>query len=284
MKVTNRLGLPDAIVEAVTFDRPRDNEIRATALVGPPMIRKLTLEHFDEIEEDVVDRLWAILGTAMHGVLAEHASLDSLSEELLRVEVRPGLFLTGHPDLYLPDGSLWDWKFTSKYSLREGPKPEWVAQLNVYAWLLRQHGFEVRALRNFAVYRDWTKRDKLTGVPPAQIFEIPLWTEEEQLTYIEGRLIAHGFDDNIDPPFCSPAERWEKPAVFAVMAQGRKTALKRCATREEAEAFIEREAKEPRKCYIEERPGESTRCVLYCSVRSWCPYGSALEVADATEE
>ena len=72
-------------------------------------------------------------------------------------------------------------------------------------------------------------------------------------------------DDDI--PICSEEERWASPTLYAVMKQGRKSAVKICSTAEEAQALIDTDVEH---LYLEVRPGVSRRCEDYCPVAQFC--------------
>lgn len=275
MQLTNRTGLPAPIVAACAPYPPVPDRYSVTELVGPAMIGRLRRAHWEEIEEDAADRLWAIMGSAMHALLAGHAQDNALSEERLREKVGD-TWVSGQPDLYTEDdgGTVWDYKFTTVYAHGEPLKPEWVGQVNAYAWLLRKHGFPVQAAKIAVVYRDWSKRHEMQGIPRASVVPVPLWAQDEVEQYVRLRLLDH-----LDPAarVCSPADRWERPTTYAVMKTGRKTALRVLESLEAAEAWQAANGGDR----IDTRPGEAVRCLGYCPVRQWCPYGSTLEAVDA---
>src|SRR5687768_3752987 len=125
MKITNHLGLPAPLVKAVTR-HPRSNEpntISVSELILPPQLRALVRMYDAEISEDASDRLWALLGTLLHGVMEKHAEgmEGHTVEEELSVEVR-GWKVIGHYDLseMVLDGELLtDWKLTSVWAMKD---------------------------------------------------------------------------------------------------------------------------------------------------------------------
>lgn len=52
------------------------------------------------------------------------------------------------------------------------------------------------------------------------------------------------------------------------MKEGRKSAIKVCTTKEEAEKV----AAENKGSFVVERPGEDTKCMGYCNVAPFCSY------------
>jgi len=87
MQITNNLNLPEPLVRAVSR-HPRERRpsvISVTELIQPPQLRALSLQHEAELQEDAGDRIWAHLGTLLHGVLERNAKglKDTVSEEAL---------------------------------------------------------------------------------------------------------------------------------------------------------------------------------------------------------
>lgn len=112
MKFTNHSGLPDALVQAVTHRdySPGHSDITVTQLIGPPRIRVLTKQHGDEMEQDVMDRIWALLGSSIHEILRRSETIARV-EERLYMPVN-GWTLGGQFDrlVVYPDGLLQDYK------------------------------------------------------------------------------------------------------------------------------------------------------------------------------
>ena len=73
MKLTNKLGLPAALVAAVQRWADKynkgDADFSATGLLRPPLMSRLQRDHRDEITEDVIDRLYALQGQVVHAIL-----------------------------------------------------------------------------------------------------------------------------------------------------------------------------------------------------------------------
>jgi hypothetical protein len=74
-------------------------------------------------------------------------------------------------------------------------------------------------------------------------------------------------DDAIPP--CSPGERWDRAAKYAVRKEGRKTAVKLFDEKEGAEKLA---ASLGAKHFVERRAGESVKCRHYCLCRSFCDF------------
>lgn len=278
MKITNRLGLPSSIEKAVRNDPYNRGgaHISVTGLIGPARKRALEIKHADEITEDVAERIWALMGQIAHGIL-ERADDQAWCEERLYIE-RHGWRISGQFDRYLlePTGLLQDYKLTSTYSVKDGCKPEWEAQENIYALMLREHGYQVGKLEVVTILRDWQKaRSKHTAdypQVPAIIVPVPMWPAAQTEQYIKERLIAHGTAQH-ELPDCSPDERWERPAVYALMKAGNKRATSVWADRADAERELRIQGS---KYTIEERPAEQKRCQDYCPALPFCEQGQRL--------
>ena len=271
MQITNNYNLPEQIVKAVTFSTraPIDNTIGVTELIGPAWIRKLKREHWAELSEDASDRLWALLGQSVHYVVEKHELTNSISEERLSAEIG-GYTITGQADNYNGDKhAIEDWKVTSVWSFLSGVRAEWEAQLNIYAHLWRMNGFEVSALNINAILRDWQAgraHDDDYPAIPFLVVPVPVWPAERIEAYISGRIAAHN-----NPAPCTPDERWQKGDVWAVMKEGRKSAVKL----HELENTANKHAEElGAKHSVVKRPGECTRCKSYCPVRRFCEHNT----------
>lgn len=286
MKVTNRMGLPQAIVDAVTNDpyTRGDADISVTTLIGPARKAEIERRHSEEITEEASDRIWSLLGQAMHAVL-ERANRKGIAERRLSMTVE-GWKISGGMDLHDEDKWLVDYKLTSAWATKLGAKDDWEKQLNVYAEILRSNGHAVKGLRIVAVIRDWSMREARDKAEypqqPVVTFDLPLWPQETAQRYIRERVILHKAarlaNDESALPLCSDAERWTKPAVFALMKQGQKKAVKLYDNEPDARSH----ASTSPALYVQHRPGERTRCIGYCAAAKFCSQANQT-VSDETE-
>src|SRR3990167_726063 len=157
MNWSNKYGLPQPLASAIMND-PYEavGYISVTGLIKPPRIRLLEKRHKEEIVEDVSEHIWRLLGQSVHSVLERADTFNHFSEERMVADVL-GWQVSGQPDLLDPDGILSDYKVTSVYSFLLGDKPEWQAQLNLYVWLYRKHGWEAKGAQIVAILRDWMR-------------------------------------------------------------------------------------------------------------------------------
>lgn len=266
--LTNRLGLPDGVVAAVENDpyTRGDSDISVTQLIGPPYQRRL--RQTATIIEDVSDRIWSLLGQSVHTILERAFRGVGRVEERLYAEVN-GWTVSGQYDV-IEDGCLQDYKVTSVWSVMGGGKIEWERQLNLLRWLAHKNDIPVNQLRIIALLRDWSKgRSNAPGYPQSQVaaIEIPVWPLEKAEAYMLSRVQAH---QDPAPPICSDEERWAKPTVYAVMKEGRKSAVP--GGLHDSRSAAEAHATELGAVnhFVVERPGGFTRCESYCNVSHAC--------------
>lgn len=276
MKLTNKFNLPEPVVRALTrseYTKGASNR-SITQLIDSPRVRILRQEHWDEIEEDVSDKLWAALGTGVHKMFEDSVTEGHISEERVFTEIE-GWTISGAVDLQVNDEdgiTIIDYKTCSVWSVIFG-KPEWETQLNCYASLVRKaKGAKIKGLKIIAIMRDWKSSEKKADYPESPIMEIniPMWSDEEQDEFLRKRVEIHQqaeFNRLMGNELveCSPSETWEKPTTFAVKKVGNKRALRVYNTKEEAESAL------GEKQLIEVRPGERTRCTNnWCRVNAFC--------------
>ncbi len=273
---TNRHNLPESLVNAIQQKTyVREGHISATGLIRPPQMACLEELHREEITTDVSERVFAVLGEAVHVVLDRAGADNALQEERLSIEVG-GWTVTGKPDLYCGGGLLLDYKVTSCWSFILGDKPEWEAQLNIYAALYRENEFSVKQLQIVSLLRDWIRRRASEpDYPDAQSLtkEIPLWSHQQAMAYIGQRVALHkqARGEGVYPE-CTDQERWAKPERWAVKKKGNKRATRLFKTESEASVWAQSLNKTKEGVYlVEHRPGESVRCEQgYCKAAPWC--------------
>lgn len=273
MRLTNKYNLPQPLVEAIAndgYNAPRGpKSISITTIFKPPRIVALERRHDNTLETDAIDSIWSLLGQSVHTIL-ERANKSDIVEKRYGVDFN-GWHVNGQLDSYtLHDGLLRDWKTVSAWSVVHDSKtPDWTNQLNAYAWLLRRHGFTPRALQIVGIIRDWSKREAARNpdYPQKQVvtIDLPLLPDEVIESLIAERLALHDQAAEVLPD-CTPADRWMKPAKYAVIKRGGKRAIKLFDHEADAQAWISANAKPNEKLEIETRPSEAVRCKHYCAV------------------
>lgn len=295
MRFTNRFDIPEEVVQAILADRySHEGDISVTTLLLPPRIRILRKRHREEIEEDVADRLWSLYGQVVHGVLERSDDWEAFHEERLYVEVA-GWRLTGQTDLFKRRSTgehvLRDYKFTSVFTA-DKDKPEWVSQVNIYAWMWRKHGFPVDRAQIVLLFRDWRKREfeRSQGnyPPPVKLVDVPLWTDEAAEQFVTDLIERHRvFEDFPDHmlPLCTPEEQWARNEGWAVMKIGRKTAIRVLDNELEASRLChELSSAKKGEFYVQYRRPEPVRCLYFCNVKAFCDFGRELQPAGEGDE
>lgn len=277
MKITNDCNLPAPLVRAVTWsDRDREGcDYTVTELIKPPRIAALERLHADEITEDASDRLWMLLGSAGHEVLRRSAK-DGIVEERAIVEV-DGKKVGGQIDY--ADNMIWDYKFCSVWVVKDGPRPDWIQQLNAYRYMAHQYGVEVAKLQICAIFRDWSKREAARNADypqtQVQVFDLPMWEYEETERWLKQRIILHEIA-TVSLPECSDEEVWAKPPKWAVKKKGNVRALKLYDNEEEAMKHVSW----GQGLEVEFRRGERPRCESYCACAPFCEQFKAWQQAN----
>ena len=277
MQITNKTNLPEVIVKAIKADpySRGESDISVTELLSPPRLVSLRRKHKDEITTDAADLIWSLYGRVMHNILeqAGESTQDTITEERLYTK-QNGWTVSGSFDALSLTGkdsfTLTDYKFVTAWRFLEGVPEEYEQQLNLYAELLRRHGYNVTKLSLTALYRDWSinnaKRNPSYPQKAVEIHEVKLWDRKRTENFLTRRIELHkNAEDTL--PKCSRKERWTNPPqpLWAVMKQGRKSALKLYEDKEEAE-----EHSRQQDHYIEFRAGTDVRCENYCDVADFC--------------
>lgn len=289
MKLTNMHDLPEAMVRAVMAGNGKREGYSITDLDNSPRQLQLSRRHWDELEEDVSDRLWALLGKSVHYILEKGASSGSLTEESLTMEI-DGFIIGGHSDIW-KDHAIEDYKVTSVWAVIYNPKgrKDWHSQLNMYVPLWKANGFDTNRLKIWAILRDWVKTKALYDHQYPKIpvigIEIPIWGHNVVMEYIRERIKVHQqaiplADDDL--PFCTSEETWEKKTVWAVMKEGRKSAIKLCDSLGDAQGYITNIPPDS-KLYIQERKGACIKCDDYCACAPFCNQYKKYKEAQACE-
>ena len=252
MRLTNNHNLPTPLVNAICsddYDGTNDlfkKKITATTLINPPKISILTdrNKNHPDYTEDVSDRIWILLGQAIHAVLDRTKDDPEIILKERRFE-REFLdwTITGKPDL-LYGTELWDYKVTSAWTLSFNPmgRSDWEPQLNIYRWLLNEHGHKVENLKNLCILRDWSEKEMVKAekrnlpYPERNVvaLDIPMWDLDRVERFIEEKLYILDYLLTLDSDLivaCDPEDRWKN----------------------------------------------DMRCRKYCSVKQFCHYGRGLK-------
>ena len=315
MQITNKWNLSDYVIKLLGKRyQPKKERIGVSTLIDSPRIRTLQIEKWDEITQDVSTGLTALGGLSLHTRAEKFAETDEMAEQKLEDSVDSeglplGLTLVGKADNYKParqiisitttkllnDNQIRDWKSMAVYGLKWPDKVrKMTEQLNMYAWqrLIRKQAVESLYLdiywKNWK-YEEWERADDklytiefdltsggvVAGYPPIPytLVKLPLWPFEVQEGFIKDQIEYH----LQNPLHC--LDRWQKAAQFAVMKEGRKSAIRVLDTYNQAFAYcvnnnLYKLNEFAKGVSIVERPGLCVRCGangFYCPCWSICP-------------
>ena len=278
MKVTNKSNLPAAFVNAVSTTRHNAAGcFSATTLNKGAKEIILSDRHFEEIEVDAADQVWAVWGTAVHALLESQPD-NNFHEEYFKVPVSES-YVTGQVDSYdMENATIYDWKTASVWKVQYADFDDWRRQGMTYAWLLQQSGLEVKKCRFVALLKDHskTKAKNDSSYPQSPVFIYEFDVTPEDMAETRDRILnkvleiesAYELDDDAIEP-CSAEERWADGEKWAVMKNGRKTAIKLFDNEADADAMA---GEMGNAYYVEHRPAISRKCGEYCLCRDFCNF------------
>lgn len=277
MIITNNQNIPKALYDAIvssansyTKQQSLDPEITAfsaTELLKAPYQRLLYNKHSDQITTDASNLLAQYDGNIWHADIARYGGADSEVKASRMLEVDGFKYLiTGTIDYLLPK-TIIDWKRCKSYKTKDGIPNEWMAQLNIYKWILGERGKEIEALYCYAMYKDFGGSSGLTN--PTEYIESPIWSDESTENFISKRILYHNkFEIQFPYGECSPVEREESEPKYAVMKDGGVRASKVCDDENEARDIV---AQKGPGYMVVIRLGERKSCANnWCMVNQFC--------------
>jgi len=292
MRITNQFGWSKAWVSAAekyVNEYQRLGDVSCTELIDSPRISVLRRRHDDEIEVDVSDLIWILLGQVIHKILEENGDPEAIVEQRILVpydgwqvamkadHIDP---IPGAPGTF----KVCDYKITRTYAYKHGVSRSQEAQNNLYAFGYGLNGIKCTEGELEMLLKDWSALDAKIehDYPQQEVVRVPVlrWTQEKCEAYLSERIALHKHartctDDDL--PECTLHERWGEPDRFAVkfvtngkVAERACNGASRFETRGEADQWIK--AKKTGKQYVVEfRPGENKRCERdACWVSRFC--------------
>lgn len=290
---TNKYNLPAQLAKQIIQDAERDAyenldrpmgipEVRVTELQQPPYVRYLKRTFADKITQDVADAMPLWLGSRIHEALRGQDGPDVVYEYQISYDFN----IDGHPirvlgtvDEFWPQKRLIiDNKTAFVQDRQSAIKPDYVAQLNIYAYLLRLHeSKQPFELQIRYIYKDWAKARTAyqtdTDYPKAMVETrvCPVWPKAQVEQYLYQRLSRFIVDK---PPICLPEERdFPDEKCWKVKTPGAQRALRAFDTQQQAQDFVSASMRDDLTIVYE---GKDKICRLYCSVRSVCPYAQSM--------
>ena len=289
MRVTNNLHLPEAFVNAISREKHNEpGSYSATTLNKGVKEILLTDRHWDEITVDAADSVWAVWGSAVHALM-ESAKDDNFHEERFKVRIENS-WVTGQVDSYdMEHATIFDWKTASVWKVQFKDFSDWKKQGLTYAWLMKQSGFDVSRCVFVALLKDHskTKAKHDASYPQSPVFTYQFDVTEADLAETEARIkdkirqieqAQEAADDELPP--CTAEERWADNEKWAVMKNGRKTAIKLFDNSADADAMA---GEMGNSYYVEHRPAISRKCGEYCACKEFCNFYKSMK-KDGGEE
>lgn len=283
MKITNKYNFPDMLVRAVEKEYVyREKRYSITSLLEPERIIALKRRYNEQIEQDITDCIFMLLGTKTHFEL-ENIDLkkNEFVEEHLEYTFKSGYTLSGIIDHY-DDTYLDDYKTCKAYTvIFKNDYEKWKKQLQLGAYLAyKKDGKWRKKGRIIALIKDWDRaKSQIQNDYPkyaCQVINFDLGTPQQvERLAIElfNKAIKLENMTNEELPICTDEERFNKGTTWAVKKKDNKKALRLHNTKEEAEKHLQNLEKDyPNMYEIEERLGEDLRCKYYCSCNVFCSY------------
>lgn len=318
MLVTNAHALPEVFMNFARSDKydKGDADFSATQLIDSPRISALMSQHYSELREDLSERVFSMMGQALHHIAEAGANFNHISEERLFATYNvdgKDCVVSGQVDLQEimgepPEGiiRMVDFKVTSVFSAMSGSRvyAKWCQQLGIYKNLLaKEKNIPVENIEAFvcAFYRDWSKMRVLSehDYPAAPAQMLPVNTRGYDTDeYITERIRAHvkaREELAAGEPIsyhCTAEERWTKEQSYAVIKRGNKKATRVFDKRSDAVDWIAKHrvagtslAQNITNRYLVQiRQGAHTRCEHYCPVAKFCDQFNAELVMEWLEK
>ena len=280
-------GAPSTFINAILTEDTKDHlegiDYSVTTLLSSPREVQLIKRHKKELpERNLSNRLATFVGSAIHNAIENSVKghPDYLIEYRMEFDEEVNgkiVKIAGTCDMYdKVNKRLIDHKTTTTFMYNTELKPEWVEQLNTYAYLLRRQGFEVEKLTINCIYKDWRPsagRYKEGEYPeyPVMEFNFDPWPNDVAKDFYERKLREHVQAEPIEDaelPTCDINHMWAKPSAYAVYRPGAAKAIRLLPSLKEAEQYIKNKRLDG--CKIEHRVGERTKCEKYCQAAPFC--------------
>lgn len=287
MKITNKLNLPESIVNATSKDQgshaPVAHRYSVTELLQPIRQILLTRKQYDNIEEDVADMIPAMFGTAIHQFLesATPFRAGQYTEEKIESKFDEDTLVGQIDFLDIDNRIIRDYKTCSVNKIIKEDFSDWRLQGLMYAALVwKEHDVKIKKLEFIALLKDWSKIRSATstGYPNSGVYKWEYEIQDSDLdfminSWIPERLTILNYHLDTDTlPECSDEDRWYTGDKWAVFKKaGDKRAAKVFDTEDDAHAFITSDCGGVGE--IQFRKGESTKCKYYCPCHKFCKKG-----------
>ncbi|ETR66938.1 MAG: hypothetical protein OMM_05403 [Candidatus Magnetoglobus multicellularis str. Araruama] len=253
------------------YDGKGDDNVlcSVTDLFTPPKIYTLKEKHKDEIEIPLSRMEASQEGSAFHDtmqkILWEKFPHEYITEARLTTEFNDKT-ISGKFDAYhIESKTLIDFKTTWNYKIsKPDTLRQWRIQLNIYARMLREQGYEVDSLEIQYVLKD--KANEYKGINSRYgVIELELMSNYE----LE-RIVNELINEKLSQPMrdCTSEEQWKRNPEYAVYKTGSKRASKVLKSEAEVDLFLYGKNKEDYN--VETRTFDPVRCLKWCPVKHFC--------------
>lgn len=266
MKITNKYNLPGVFVKVAEENLKESmtpGRYSVTEIMKPIKEVILWRRYYDEIEQDVIELIAAMLGTAFHLMIEQ---VDQSQVEMrLEHELKPGIVLSGRIDKF-EDGIITDYKTTTVGRWLRGDFEEYKKQGLMYAWLLKQKNIFVSDLKFHCVLKDFSfiKSEMDPSYPqlpiqtwsyeikPGELLEIEQWiiNRVNQLELLKDA-------PERELPWPTHEESWYTGDKYAAMKSSSTRAVKLFDNPEDAYSLV----KQGKADYVEKRPGRHLKAL-----------------------
>lgn len=275
MKYTNKLNLPQSIVDSFTeSEAPLKNRFSVTELLKSNKEILLTRKYWDKIEVDVSECINMLFGTAVHKVLEENTTDPNVETEIKMIIPVSNSLLVGKFDRRnLKEQLIEDYKTCTVSKITNGKFEDDRLQGLAYAYMTYcETGVLIRKLRFYNLIKDWSKikAASSTNYPnnPIYIWEYDIQDSDYDFIkeYITNKITSLENEELSD---CNDEERWYTGTKYAVYKKaGDKRAAYVTDSEEDAHNYIINQCGGAGE--IQVRKGEYTKCKLYCNLNKFC--------------
>lgn len=278
MKITNKLNMPKAIIEALDNDyQYQPHRYSVTELLNGTRQIILTRKYNDELTRDAADSITALIGTALHSIFEMHNEGNIINE--FKMEIPVGIdTVVGKADYVDPDNLIiGDYKTTSVSKVMKNDFTDWEMQLRAYAYMYwKIYDKRIKECKIHCILKDWSKVKLSTSngnYPASPYYEYSFKIVDSDLIEIEKflnlklrEIRENEFKDDADIIECTDAEKWYSGTTWAVYKkEGDKKATKVFTNETDANLFSQEIGG-----FVVERRGQCLKCDLYCDCAKKC--------------
>ena len=258
-----------------------------TGLIDTPRRIQLMKRHADNLIITPESQAASFIGTGVHAYWEHCLKQYAMVDHNYEIERRLTSFIqdrmiSGRFDILYDLKHMYDIKTCKVWKLIFDPHmEEWTQQQNFYAYLLGRMGIKVESSHVIAQYLDWIEamsiRDQQYPREAVEMYEIKLWTTEEQEFRLNDRIAVHKAAENladIELPICSKEERWETPTKYAILKARTANRAINNGVFDTLDDAVKRFMENPKgitsESVIEIRNGQRKRCEKWCSCSHLC--------------